>query len=176
MNKVDGELCPMCLKKTLTLMEDKKDVPYFGKVFLFGMECSNSECLFKQHDLEAEKPQDPIKVTFTCENEEDLKVRVIKSSGATLNIPTLRMKSEPGPAAEGFITNIEGLLNRFEKIVEEQRDAAEDKSAKTTAKNLLKKIRKIKYGEIPCKFIIEDPTGNSMIISDKAVVEKLKKK
>ena len=108
-----------------------------------------------------------------------MNVRVVKSSSAHVKIPTLRMDARPGPAANGFITNVEGLLDRFEKIVQQQKSAAEaegDKSVKTTAKNLLKKMRKIKNGELPVKIVIEDPTGNSAIISEKAVVEKLKVK
>jgi len=31
-------------------------------------------------------------------------------------------------------------------------------------------------GDIPVKIVLEDPTGNSAIISEKAVVEKLKVK
>ena len=46
---------------------------------------------------------------------------------------------------------------------------------KKAAKNLLKKIWKVECGEQEMKVVIEDPTGNSAIISDKAIVTKLKK-
>ena len=42
------------------------------------------------------------------------------------------------------------------------------------AKNLLKKIQKISWGQEKAKLIIEDPSGNSAIISEKAVKSKLK--
>ncbi|MBI5398426.1 hypothetical protein HZB03_03085, partial [Candidatus Woesearchaeota archaeon] len=41
MEKMEGEDCPFCSTKNLTLMEDEIEVPYFGKVFLFSMDCSN---------------------------------------------------------------------------------------------------------------------------------------
>ena len=84
------------------------------------------------------------------------------------------MKVEPGPASQGFITNIEGVISRFEKVIEEQRDSAEEKSDRKSAKNLLKKIRKVKLGDLPVKIVVEDPTGNSAILHDKAVKSKLK--
>ena len=45
MDKLEGETCPMCHEKTLTLIEDEKDIPYFGKTFIFSMQCSN--CKFE---------------------------------------------------------------------------------------------------------------------------------
>ena len=48
-----------------------------------------------------------------------------------------------------------------------------DEEAKKKAKNLLKKLLNVKWGKESLKIIIEDPTGNSAIISDKAVKSKL---
>jgi len=45
---------------------------------------------------------------------------------------------------------------------------------KRNAKNLLKKLWKVELGDEKLKIVIEDPSGNSAIISDKAVSEKLK--
>jgi zinc finger protein len=129
-------------------------------------------------DVEAEEEKGPVKITFETSNAEDLKVRVVKSGSATIKIPTLRTTISPGTHPDGYISNIEGVLNRVKRVIEEQRDVAStenDKAAKTKAKNLLKKIWKIECGDIPLKIIIEDPSGNSAIISDKATVEKLKK-
>lgn len=172
MERLENQLCPICHNKTLTLTEDLTDVPYFGKVFLFSMYCSS--CKYKQSDVEAEKPNDPSKITFTIKKEDDLKVRVIKSSNATIKIPQMKMEVTPGPASHGYISNIEGVLSRFEKIIENQRDSEEELELKKKAKNLLKKLRKVKCGDQELKIIIEDPTGNSAIISEETKIEKLK--
>ncbi len=176
MDKIAGERCPMCLQKTLTLTEDEKEVPYFGKVYLFSMHCTNTACDFKQADVEAEKPKDPCRVTFTIESVKDLQVRVVKSSTATITIPQLKMSVVPGAVADGYVSNIEGVLQRFEEVLKEQKNNDEDESAQKTAKNLLNKLWKVKLGEVPLKIIIEDPSGNSAIISEKAAVEELKGK
>lgn len=172
MDTLKNQNCPMCYKKTLTLTEDEQDIPYFGKVFIFSMKCDN--CHYFLADLEAAEQKDPCKYTIIVDNEKDMSIRIVKSSTATIKIPQLRMSVTPGPASEGYISNIEGILDRFAKIVEGEKDS-EDEDVRKHAKNLLKKIRKVKYGDIPLKIIIEDPSGNSAIISDKAKIEKLKK-
>jgi zinc finger protein len=177
MDQLENQPCPMCMKKTCTLTEEEIDIPFFGKTFIFGMKCSN--CDFKMSDVEAEKEKDPIRITFEVENTEDLKARFVKSGSAIIKIPTLKTTITPGAHPEGYISNIEGLLVRVKKIIEEQKEAASaegDKATKTAAKNLLKKIWKIECGDLPMKVVIEDPTGNSAIISEKIVTEKLKGK
>lgn len=172
MEKLEKQPCPFCHKKDLTLAQEETDIPFFGKTFVFSMDCSN--CKYHKSDVESAELKDPVKIVFTIESQKDLNVRVVKSAAATVKIPQMRMDVRPGPASDGFITNIEGILNRFEKIIEEQRDSAEDAKIKKHAKNLLKKLRKVKWGDIPLKVVIEDESGNSAIISEKAVIEKLK--
>lgn len=169
--ELKGQKCPMCMKDTLTLTEENYDIPHFGMCFLMTMHCEN--CHYHTSDVEAEENKGPIKITFEVEKEEDMKVRVIKSSEATVKIPQMRMSMEPGTASTGFLSNIEGLLNRFKKIIESQRDNAEDASVRKKAKNLLKKLWKVEIGDEKLKIIIEDPSGNSAIISDRTDTKKL---
>ena len=104
-----------------------------------------------------------------------MKVRVVKSSEATVKIPHITT-IEPGAAAQGFVTNIEGILNRVKYQIENIRDNSDDDEDKKKAKNLLKKILNIMWGKEKQKIIIEDPSGNSAIISEKAVKEAFKVK
>ena len=76
----------------------------------------------------------------------------------------------------GFVSNIEGILNRVKYQVENARDTAEDDEDKKKAKNLLKKLLRIMWGQEKQKIIIEDPSGNSAIISDKAIKSRFKGK
>jgi zinc finger protein len=174
MEKLENQPCPFCFKKTLTLTEDALDIPYFGTTYIFSMTCTS--CKYDKSDIEAEESKEPCKLTFEVENTEDLKVRVVKSSNASINIPQMRMSVESGASSNGYVSNIEGLLNRFKKILEEQRDSTDDKDIRKKAKNLLKKLWKVECGEQKLKIIIQDPTGNSAIISEKTKIEKLKRK
>jgi len=170
MDKVDKQQCPMCHKKTLSLTEKVIEVPYFGKLSLFSMTCSN--CKYHMADIEAVEKKEPAKYTFEISSEQDMKIRIVKSSQATVKLPHITTIT-PGPASSGYVTNIEGILNRIKHQVEVVKDSEEDFATKKKAKNLLKKLLKIKWGQEKQKIIIEDPSGNSAIISEKAVKSKL---
>ena len=165
MDKLENQECPLCHKKKLTMIEDYRDLPFFGKCYLFSVSCSN--CKYHRADIEAEEKKDPCKLEFETESKKDLDIRIVKSSHAKVKIPTLRMSVEPGPTSNGYISNIEGLLSRFKKRIKQQKDNAEDPKIRKKAKNLLKKLWKIECGEEKVKIIIEDPTGNSAIISER---------
>lgn len=162
---IDQQACPLCHQKSLVLSEEEVEVPYFGKLFLFSMTCSG--CKYHKADIEAAERKEPSKFTFEISSEEDMKVRVVKSSEATVKIPHVSSIT-PGPASQGFVTNIEGIFRRVKHQVETLRDTAEDNAEKKKAKKLLKKINKIMWGQEKQKIILEDPSGNSAIISDKA--------
>jgi zinc finger protein len=169
-NELTGQTCPMCKNKTLALSEVERDIPYFGKVFVFTMSCSH--CKYHKADIEAAEKHKPAKFTVSVESEEDLRIRVVKSSQATIRIPHITTIT-PGPASNGYVTNVEGILNRVRHEIESLKEQAEDNEDKKKAKNLLKKLQKIMWGQQKQKIIIEDPTGNSAIISDKAIKGKL---
>ncbi len=165
-----GQPCPMCGTKNLTLTEGQSEVPYFGKIFLFSMHCSN--CHYHKADVEAAEQREPARFTFEVQSKDDLKVRVVRSSEGVIKIPHVG-SLEPGPNAEGFITNVEGLIEKFKKQIESLRDSAEEEEDRKKAKNLLKKLQKVLWGEEKLKIMIEDPSGNSAIVSERAVRQKL---
>lgn len=167
-----GEQCPMCNQKTLTLMESEQEIPYFGRLLVFSMTCEH--CKYHKADVEAADNQEPSRYTFEVTNEEDLKTRVVKSSDATVKIPRVG-DITPGPASNGYVTNIEGIINRIKKQIEHLRESEEDESTKKKAKTLIKRLQNVLWGRESIKIIIEDPSGNSAIISPKATKQTLKK-
>src|SRR3989338_1032287 len=172
MEKLEKQDCPFCYEKKLTLTQEEIEIPYFGKTFIFGMQCFG--CNYNESDVEAEELKEPTRYTIEINNEEDMKIRVVKSSQAIVKVPTLRMEVKPGTIPEGYVSNVEGVLDKFKKIIEDQRDLTDDGDVRKNAKNLLKKLWKVKLGDISVKIVIEDPSGNSAIISNKAKIEKLK--
>lgn len=170
---VENQKCPMCLKNSLKICEYTTEVPFFGTTYLFTAECTNKECNFKISDVEFENEQNPVRISFEIENEKDLNVLVVKSSNASVKIGNLA-KIEEG--SDGYITTIEGLLERVKKDLELAKESAEDEEDKTELWETIKKINRILWGENKVKIIIEDPSGNSAILSEKAKKEILKKK
>jgi len=122
--------------------------------------------------LASAEKKEPAKYTFEVQSKEDLSVRVVRSSEGLIKIPHVG-SLEPGVSAEGFVTNIEGLITRFKKQIETLRDTAEEEEDKKAAKNLLKKLQNVLWGSEKLKIIIEDPSGNSAIVSERAVKSKL---
>ena len=166
-----GEKCPMCGKDTLTLTDMERDIPFFGVVAIFSMTCQS--CHYHKADVEAAESNDPVRFDFLVNSEEDMSVRVIKSSHATIKFGRIG-KIESGEASNGYVSNIEGLLNRLKKQVEFLRDSSDDKADQKKAKNHLKKLQKVIWGQEELKIVLEDKTGNSAIISEKAEKKKLK--
>ena len=134
------------------------------------MTCSS--CKYHISDVEAAEKHDPAKYAIEISSEQDMKIRVVKSSQATVKLPHITTIT-PGPASSGYVTNIEGILNRIKHQIEIARDSEEEDDAKKKAKNLLKKLTRISWGQEKQMLIIEDPSGNSAIISEKALKSKI---
>lgn len=170
MTELKGQQCTFCEKNELTLREEEIDIPHFGRVYVLSMECG--ACHYRKSDVEPAEKKEPCKFTLEVESEDDLNAKIVKSGSATVKIPHV-ITIEPGPAANGFITNVEGLLERVKSKIQSAGEAEDELTAKKKAKNLIKKLNQVLVGREKLKIIIEDPTGFSAIISDKAVKSKL---
>ncbi len=168
---LEGELCPMCNEKTLTLTERDMEIPYFGRVYIYSMTCQF--CKYHKADLETRDRHEPVILTFTVKSPEDLNVRVVKSGDATIKIPHI-ISVEPGAVSQGYVTNIEGVLIRVKHAIELAKEAEEELDAIAKAKNSIKKIQRAMSGQEELKIIIEDPSGNSAIISERTESRPLK--
>lgn len=164
MSEIKGQPCHVCGEKKLTLKEDEVDVPHFGRLFIFSMQCDG--CGFRKADLEPAEKKDPATYTLEINSEDDLTAKVIKSSVASLKIPRI-ISVDSGPSSEGYITNVEGIIERIKKVLQSTYDGEEEKSAKKKLKNQIKKLNNVLLGRETIKLIISDPSGNSSIISDK---------
>lgn len=163
---LEGQECPVCRQAKATLTEAERDIPYFGRVYIFSLTCAG--CNYHKADVEAAEQKEPCKCSIEIKGKEDLAIRIVKSAEATLKIPHI-ITIESGPSSQGYVTNVEGVLMRVKTAVEQAKNSAEDKDDEDKARKLIKKINRIMWGEESCKIIIEDPSGNSAIISDKAV-------
>jgi zinc finger protein len=169
---LEGEMCPFCHEKKLVLMDMKKEIPFFGIAYIFSMDCSG--CGYHKADIEADSVKEPCKYTLEISSEEDMKIRVVKSSFANVKLPHIG-DILSGPSSNGYVTNIEGILNRMIKQLEIIRDnQEEEEESRKKAKNMIKKLHRVIWGQEKQKIIIEDFTGNSAIISDKVIKEKMK--
>lgn len=170
MSELMGQLCNFCGEPKLTLREEAIDIPYFGRVYVLSMECT--ACGYRNSDVESEEKKEPCRYTIEVESESDLNIKIVKSGEATVKIPHI-ITIEPGPVSNGYITNVEGLLQKVKEVIESTMESEEDEAAKKKAKSLIKKLNLIMLGREKIKIIIEDTTGHSAIISGKAVKSKI---
>lgn len=170
MSEMKNQLCPFCGKKKCTLREEIIEIPYFGRVFVLSMDCS--ACNTRKSDVEPAERKEPCKFTLEVTSEDDLNIKIVKSGDAMVKIPHI-ITIEPGPGSEGYVTNVEGLLDRIKKIIQSAVENEDDPAAKKKGKNSIKKLNKVLVGREKLKIIIEDISGNSAIISDKAQKSKI---
>jgi len=160
--------CPAC-GRDINIVTVTHDVPYFGTVLLTSISC---ECGFKHADSIVTSIKEPVRFTIKI-NRNTLFTKVIRSTSGTIRILELGVDIEPGPASQAFVTNLEGVLARVEDIVRMARLWAESEEKVARCDEILKKIKNTVGGSDELTLILEDPFGNSLILSDKAVREKI---
>ncbi len=147
------------------------DLPYFGEVIESTIYCKH--CGFRSADVIITQQKSPTRYTFVIESADDMMVRVIRSTSGTIRVPELGVVIEPGPASESFVSNVEGVLVRIKEVVEMGYDFAETNEQREKATAILAMIEKIISGNEEATMIIEDPFGNSAILSERAKVAEL---
>lgn len=163
--------CPACgIEGVAKSIMKELDIPHFGKVLETTIQCPN--CGFRHSDVIALEQNDPAKYVIEI-NKNNLSVRVVRSQSATIEIPEIGVKVEPGPKSEGFVTNVEGVLIRFEDAVKKALNLFEDAQSQENAKNTLKQIEELKKGNGTATLIMLDPFGQSNIVSEKVDVSEI---
>ncbi len=157
--------CPAC-GEGIEIVHHRLEVPHFSDILLVSIACG--ECGYRHIDTIILGEGDPVMWVVPVEGPEDLAIRVVRSTNGTIEIPELGLKVEPGTACEGFVTNIEGVLNRFEQAVAGILMNPETEDERKQAESVLRKITDAKEGAVPFTLILTDPSGNSALVSEKA--------
>lgn len=160
--------CPACgIEGVAKSIMKEIEIPHFGNVLETSIQCPS--CGFKHNDIIALEQNDPAKYVLEI-NRNNLSIRVVRSQSATVSIPEIGVKVEPGPKSEGFVTNVEGMLTRFEDAVKKALNLFEDAESQVNAKKTLEEIQELKKGNGTATLIILDPFGQSNIVSEKAEI------
>ena len=171
---VHNQQCPVCAKETATFTEFEIEDAFAGPIAIFTIRCN--DCGFRNSDLEFLEPGEPAEYSIDIESKEDLHTRIIKSGECEIKIPNFRISVDSTMNSEGFISNAEGVIRKFQQQIIMLKDGEEDKAKRKTLKNLLKGIDQVLAGDKKITMKLIDKSGNSAIISDKVKVKKLKVK
>ena len=166
--------CPICgAKDTFRVRGRIDDIPYFGELMETFASCTS--CKFKHADVMSLGERPPARHEFQITSEEDLKVRVVKSSTGTIKLPELGVTVEPGPASQGYVSNIEGVLGRVKEAIKlaiEKVDAPRRRRGKAR----IKKLDEVGAGKRRVRLILMDPFGHSAIVDERAKRRELTKR
>jgi zinc finger protein len=156
--------CPYC-NTEIEYIYQTENIPYFSDILIISASCSS--CGYKYVDTQLLTDKEPVRYEVAINSEEDLSIRIVRSMSASLEIPELGVRIDPGPACQGFVSNVEGVLDRIEQILNGALSWGEEEE-RENAQKLLQRIEGVKCGEIPVTLLLEDRCGNSAIISEKA--------
>ena len=154
-------LCPVCNNKTFNILQRTDNIPHFGEVLETFAHCDS--CKYKTSDiLPLEKHKATKQNVLVSKNE--MEYRVVKSKFCMIKVPELGLKIDPGPDSEGYITNVEGLLDRIADFLKSLKVLKPKEINKI--EKLIEKIKSAKEGKIKLTIIFSDKTGNSRIIKE----------
>ena len=159
--------CPACGEEVDYLYETEH-IPYFSEILIIS--CSCPLCGYRFSDVQSLTVNQPVRFEFRVETEDDLMVRVVRSTQGEIVIPELGVDISPGPACEGFISNVEGILVRIDKVLDGVLIDSDDEQRRNIL-DLKEKMAMTGQGKFPITIIISDPMGNSLIDSDRAKKE-----
>ena len=151
----------MCIRDRYTT----ENIPYFSDILIISAICPS--CGYKFVDTQMLKHGEPVRYMYRTATPEDLAIRVMRSMSASIEIPELGVRIDPGPTCQGFVSNIEGVLDRIVQAIGSAIVDGDDEE-RENARLLLEKIARVKCGELSVTFILEDPNGNSAIVADSA--------
>lgn len=155
--------CPVC-NTEIEYLYQTDNIPYFSDIIIIRALCN--ECGYRYVDTQVLTSQEPGRQEFRIETTDDLDARVVRSMQGIVMIPELGVRIDPGPACEGFVSNIEGVLDRITGVVEGV-IACGDETERENGEKFLESVAAVKRGELPVTLIIDDTSGNSAIISEK---------
>jgi zinc finger protein len=170
--------CPACSQGIIKINKTVYDLPDKDKMLILKFECD--KCSFLKNDIiPLTTNMESGIMTLEITNEADLKSKIYRSPMGKLEIPELELVVEPGPRADFYYTNVEGILLRFENAVSIYRNNLEENDQQIVEiEELLKDLKKAMKGQLKFTLVITDTQGGSYIIpqdNTKYTFEKIRK-
>jgi len=168
--------CPVCgVDDSLKMIVHTTQIAYFGEHTQITLSCNN--CGLKQTDFIPAEGKKPGVWTLELTNPNHLNARVVRGSNCTIKIPELDLGVFPGIHSSGYVSNIEGVIKRFEDAIKITKNQFTDNEIEEIEKCdvLLETLKSVVNGvfTIALTIIFSDPMGHSKILHDDATFKKL---
>jgi zinc finger protein len=153
------------MSRSFELREAEISLPYFGKVLITTLLCGT--CGYRHSDVLSLEDHGPKRYVVKVSKRDDLKIKIARSGAASIEIPEFGFRLDPGDESQSFITNIEGILLKFEEAIWKLK--ALDSTKATELKEKLRLIELAREGKVAFTVIVEDPLGNTVVIEDNTI-------
>ena len=155
--------CPQCaVEESLTMLTISSEIPYFGEHTQITVLCDT--CGWKHTDFIPSDGEKPGFSSLVIDSEKKNAARVVRSSSCTIRIPELDLEVSPGGSSSGYVTNIEGVIKRFENAIETIIRGSDEDQESEIARQILERLVMVKEGEENVRLELLDPRGRSQII------------
>jgi len=146
------------------------EIPYFGEHTQLTVICD--ECGWKHTDFIPAEGRKPGSWSLQIDSPEHLSTRIVRSGSCTVRLVELDLEASPGGASTGYVSNIEGVLTRFEDVIQTLMRDAEDDTVEKCAE-LLAELALVRVGEYTLNLQLLDPLGHSQILHEDAIPREL---
>lgn len=182
--------CPICsIEGEVKMIAHIDEIPYFGEHTQVTVLCNS--CGWRQTDFIPAEGKKSGAWKLIIDNPEKLLARVVRSSSCTVKVEELDLVVNPGSNSTGYVSNVEGVMNRFVDVInmvlrdvqnEALQHAAEgiDEGLEETMQaidkletmlNIIESLKKDDSKPITLELL--DPNGHSMIIHEDSVEREL---
>ena len=160
----------MCYEESsVSMLVNVHEIPYFGEQTELTLACKS--CGWRKTDFIAGDGGEPVAWSIPI-NASTLDGRVVRSSSCTVRIPELDIEVEPGVAADGYVSNVEGVISRFEDAIGmlmRQAQSEGDMRDVDSCEAFLRRLADAKSGDgHAMSLLLLDPFGHSKIMHDSA--------
>jgi len=108
--------CPICSSTgNVNMIAHIDEIPYFGEHTQVTILCH--DCGWRQTDFIPAEGKKAGGWLMVIDDEDKLRARVVRSSSCTVRIPELDLEVNPGTSSTGYVSNVEGVLHRFQEII-----------------------------------------------------------
>ena len=165
--------CPVCkVEGHLGMMTHVDEIPYFGEHTQVTVLCDF--CGWRQTDFIPAEGKIPGASSLVITNPVLMSARVIRSSSCTVRLLELDLEVKPGSSSTGYVSNVEGVIDRFmDVIIMVTRQAYAEDAEMSDIKRLQEMhttLLELKEDPIPNSITLEllDPNGHSQILHEDA--------
>lgn len=179
MEEVPVEIpCPIChVEGQVRMMTHIDEIPYFGEHTQVTVLCNS--CGWRQTDFIPAEGKKHGASTLVISKPDHIRARVVRSSSCTVRLVELDLEVKPGTASTGYVSNVEGVIDRFMDVIimvsrqayAEDADLADIKTLQKMHTTLLE----LKEDPIPTPITLQflDPNGHSQILHEDAELREL---